>query len=463
MNANPLRNIPSINDLLESPPLRKLVDRLSHSLVVESARSALDELRNEIYTAASEKTLPSLTELAERIARRVTAAGTSPFQVVINASGTLLHPTLGGPPLPRAAIEAMADAGRDYTSSRLDLTTGKRTPAAAEVESLLRELTGAEAARVVNSGQAATLLALTALAAGREVVVARGDLFESADGLRPANLLAAAGALAREVGTVNKTRAADYEEAVTPATAALLVVHAADFALLGLTGRVPIEQVVEIGRRRDVPVLHDLQAGTLIEFGRFGLHKEPGIKKCLAAGVDLVLCGGDRLVGGPRCGWILGRRELVARIEQHPMARAFSVDTPILAALAATLRLYRDASRAVREIPLLSLLDTSVDNLRNRAQRLAPQMAAAACVSQAEGIDETTYLADSPLPDRSIPTYCISLAPKDRSVARLAAALRTGRPAVVARQEEERLLLDLRTVMPRQDIDLVEAVTAIGE
>ncbi len=463
MSPNPLRNIPSVSDLLESPPLKRLVDRISHNAVVSTVRAVLDETRTELQTAASEKTLPSVSELADRIAQRIAADEVPALRPVINATGILLHTGLGRAPLADVAIEEMVALAKDYASVELDLATGDRSRRVLAVEGLLKELTGAEAAIVVNNNAGATMLTLAALAAGREVVVSRGELIEIGGSYRLPDVMAASGAVLREVGTTNRTRLDDYEKAVCESTAALMLVHPSNFVVVGFSSSVQIKELAELGHRKGLPVIHDIGSGALIDFEQFGFRGEPVARASIAAGADVAMFSGDKLLGGPQCGIIVGRKKLLARIEAHPMARAMRVGKLTLSALAATLRLYRDEEKARREIPLLHMLTTSTENLENRAKRLAPQIAAAEAVAQAEPIAEVTYLGGGSVPTQELPTWCVALKPATMSVDRLAAALRGGTPSVVGRTQQDRLLLDLRSVMPRQDVQLVAAVDALRE
>ncbi|MHB1033775.1 MAG: L-seryl-tRNA(Sec) selenium transferase [Pirellulales bacterium] len=462
MSPNPLRNIPSVSELLESPALKPLVDKVSHNAVVSGVRSFLDDLRTELQTAVAERQPPNVAELAERIARRILQGEESRLRPVINATGILLHTGLGRAPLADEAVAEMAAVARDYANVEIDLATGRRSHRVEAVEGLLKELTGAEAACVVNNNAGATMLALAALAAGREVIVSRGQLVEIGGSFRLPEVMSASGAILREVGSTNKTRLEDYAKAVGENTAALLLVHPSNFVVVGFTESVSLADLVRLGRDRRVPVIHDIGSGALVDFAQYGCAGEPVASASIDAGADLVLFSGDKLLGGPQCGIIAGKRPLVEAVARHPMARALRVDKLTLAALAATLRLYRDPAAARRAVPLLHLLGTSVENLKNRAQRLAPQLAAAPAIGKAEPVEDVTYLGGGSVPGQQLPTWCVALTPAQGSVDRLAAALRTGSPAVVGRVQQDRLLLDLRSVIPRQDQDLVAAVSAVG-
>jgi L-seryl-tRNA(Ser) seleniumtransferase len=461
--SNPLRNLPSIHELLESPALKALLDRISQNAVVSTVRTVLDEVRHEVQTAASDRTLPSASDLAERIARRIVEGQSPELRPVINATGALLNGGLGRSPLAEEAIVAMTAVARDYASFELNLATGRSCRPSAAVEELLRELCGAEAALVVNSEAAATLLTLAALAAGREVIVSRGHMVDRGDGWRLPEVMVASGAILREVGTVNNTDLNDYTQAISEKTAAILVVNPGNFTIVGTTQSATLEELVGAGQRRQLPVVYDLGAGALVDFRPFGLEGQPLIGDSIKTGADVVLVGGDKFLGGPQCGIILGRKVLVEKIERHPLARALCADKLTVAALAATLRLYRDPQKARVSIPLLQLLGTSAENLKNRAERLAPQAAATPAIREAEATTDVTRLGWGARPTQELPTWCVALRPAAMTADRLAAALRAGVPSVVGRKKDERLLLDLRGVLPRQDIQLLAALEALGK
>ncbi len=324
-------------------------------------------------------------------------------------------------------------------------------------------MTGAEAAIVLNNNAGATLAALAALAAGREVALSScGHLIEIGCSYRLAETIAASGAVLREIGSVNRTTIGDYADAIGDKTAALLLVRPGNFTVSGAAGGVAPAEVIDLAHRKKVPLIHDLGAGALVDFSQFGLIEEPLVPQCVAAGADLMLFSGDKLVGGPQSGIVVGRRDLVAKIEKHPLARALRVNSPTLAALVATLRLYREPEKALREIPLLALLGTSLENLQNRAARLAPQIEAASVVKTTEVLDDAAYLAGDAVPCRRLATATIAVEPEGLSADRLAGLLRAGKTPVVAVVREDRLVIDLRSVLPRQDIQLVEAFEAIS-
>lgn len=459
---NMLRNIPSVNELLDSPPLRRLVDRVHRSVVLSGVRDFLDDLRTEVASAAAEIKVPGASELAERIADWIVREEQPALRPVINATGILLHTGLGRAPLADEALRAMVDVAGGYASLEVDLQSGERSQRVQAVEKLIRKLTGAEAAAVVNNNAGATLITLATLGAGREVIVSRGELIEIGGSYRLPEVMSQSGAILREVGTTNKTRIGDYAAAIQANTAALMKVHPSNYVVQGFSEEASLPELVALGRKHRLPVIDDIGSGALIDFKPFGVSGEPIAPERIHAGADVVLFSGDKLLGGPQCGIICGRKEHIDAISKHPLMRAFRVDKLTLAALAATLSLYQDIEVAKRSVPLLSLLSTPVENLQNRAERLAPQIAALSSVAAAEPVADQTYLGGGSVPTQQIPTWCVAISPRNGSLEGLATALRTGSPAVFGRIHRERLMLDLRSVLPRQDLQLVEAVRALA-
>ena len=294
------------------------------------------------------------------------------------------------------------------------------------------------------------------------MIVSRGQLIEIGGSYRLPEVMTTSGARLREVGTTNKTRLSDYEQALGDQTAALMRVHTSNYVISGFTEEVSIEQLATLGRRRGVPVIDDIGSGALIDFSRFGLAAEPVARQSLVMGADVVLFSGDKLLGGPQCGIIVGRRRLLETLAQHPLSRALRVDKITLAALAATLRLYRRPDEVQKTIPLLQLLSTSLENLQNRAERLAPQLQAAALIGAAEAVQGTGYLGGGAVPTQQLPSWCVALTPAKGTVDALARQLRLGATSIYGRVQNERLLLDLRSVFPDQDPQIAEAVGALA-
>lgn len=461
--AHPLfRSIPSVNDLLETQPLRDLVDRANRTVVVRGVRTFLDQLREDVKETTKDWHAPNPVDLARSIADWIQDKERPTLRGVVNATGVLLHTGLGRAPLAAEAIREMSEVAAGYASLEVDVESGERSQRVQAVERLLKNLTGAEAAAVVNNNSGATVLALAALAAGREVIVSRGHLIEIGGSFRLPEVMEASGAKLREVGTTNKTRIADFAGAVGATTGALLKVHPSNYVISGFVEQPTLAELVSLGRQHGLPVIDDIGSGALIDFTQFGLAGEPVARESVTAGADVVLFSGDKLLGGPQCGILVGKRESLDKIAKHPLMRALRVDKLTLAALAATLRLYEDEAQALRAVPLLDLLSTPLENLKNRAERLAPQLAASAAIASAEPVADEAFLGGGSLPTQAIPTWCVALRPKTGNANDLASSLRTGAPTVFARIKEDRVLLDLRAVFPRQDQDLVAAVTALG-
>lgn len=460
--SNPFRGLPSVNQLLESPQLKSLVDTANHNVVVGGVRTFLENLRDQISTATDEVQIPSPQELAEKIAHWISGEEAPHLRSVINATGVILHTGLGRAPLASQAIEEIQAMAEGYASVEIDLKTGKRSQRDLAVKRLLCELTGAPSATVVNNNAAATMLALSAMATGKEVIVSRGQLVEIGGSYRLPDVMECSRAKLKEVGTTNKTRLSDYESAINENTGAILRVHPSNYRVVGFTESVPLPELVKLAHKHDLPVIDDVGSGALVDFANYGLADEPLVRDSVQQGADVVLFSGDKLVGGPQCGIIVGDEKWVQAIKRHPMTRAMRVDKMTLAGLAATLRFYRDTDEANRHVPLLAMLSTSEENLRLRAERLAQQIAAEDHIASAVPVEGTATLGGGTLPEQYLPTWCVAVEPKTGSVDELSQKLRTGKHAIFGRISQDRLLLDLRTVLPRYDVQLVDAIAALG-
>jgi L-seryl-tRNA(Ser) seleniumtransferase len=422
--------LPSIDALLKQVP------DLSHALAKEEARKLVAEVR-------AGKAAPTSWEQALR--ERIAAALAPGLVRVINATGVILHTNLGRAPLSQGAAEAAFRLGQGYCNLELNLKTGKRGERLEPLARLAAELCGAEAALAVNNNAAGVLLALTALAAGKEVVVSRGELVEIGGAFRVPEVVAAGGARLVEVGTTNRTRARDYIDATTPDTAAWLRVHPSNFRVVGFTEAPERAELVSAAKERGVPVFEDLGAGALVE----GLG-EPTVSEVLRAGVELLCFSGDKLLGGPQAGLVLGKEVHLAKMRRHPLYRALRLDRLVLAALEATLLEYR----AGKLPPAVQMLQASGPELKSRADRLAARLkGVGAAVIKGEGV-----AGGGSVPGKALLSWCVALPGGDT----LAARLRSGQPGVVARLEEGRLLLDLRTVLPEEEEFLVQAVLHAG-
>lgn len=457
-----LRSLPAVERVLNEPVLLDLAEQCPRVLLVEAAQQAVADLRAEIL-ADSTTPLPDLCAAA--IARR--AAGLAQermapsLRAVINATGTLLHTNLGRAPLSAKALAAIEGVSRSYSNLEFDLKTGGRGHRSDHVEGLLCKLTGAEAATVVNNNAAAVLLALAAMAAGKEAIVSRGELVEIGGAFRIPEVMAAGGVRLREVGTTNKTRLSDYRAALGEETGLLLKVHTSNYRIVGFTETVSGAELAALGRQKGIPVMEDLGSGMLFDLSAFGLPSEPTVSDAVAAGIDVVTFSGDKLLGGPQAGLIVGKKEIVAAIRRHPMARALRIDKLTLAALEATLRHYLDREEAVREIPVLRMMATSAEELEARCRRFAEKLAPLIGEEGVlEVIPEASRIGGGALPLAELPGFAVALTPRTISADTLAQRLRRGAPPVVGRIQEERLLLNPRTLATGEDEVLVEAVRA---
>jgi L-seryl-tRNA(Ser) seleniumtransferase len=463
VSAPSLRRLPPVNAVLEHPRLAEPLSTRGREAALRAVREALDEARRALLDGR--ETAADAEALAGRAAALL-AADRPALRPVLNATGVLLHTGLGRAPLASEAAEAVDRVVRGYCNLEFDLESGERGRRTGGAAELLRRLTGAEAATVVNNNAAATVLALRALAAGREVVVSRGQLVEIGGSFRLPEVFAASGALLREVGTTNKTRLSDYERAVGPDTAALLRVHASNFRIVGFTEAVGIADLAALGRARGLFTLDDIGSGALGPGMPPGVAGEPTIAEGIAAGADLVLCSGDKLLGGPQCGLLIGRERAVARVSADPLMRAFRVDKMTLAALEATLRLALDPERAGRQVPLWAFLNAPIDELRARAERLAQSFRAELGLDAAV-VESTAFLGGGSVPAEPLPTAAVRVGPpfpeRLGSEGALARALRLGQPPVVARVQGGAVLFDLRALAEAEDAPLLEAVRrAVG-
>ncbi|BDG03046.1 L-seryl-tRNA(Sec) selenium transferase [Anaeromyxobacter oryzae] len=465
-----LRNLPRTDRLLEAAARAGLVARIGHGAVVEGIRAALDGHRQAILAG---RPCPSPDAIERDVLARLEEAARGSLRPVVNATGVVIHTNLGRAPLSSAAIDAMRRAAEGYTNLEYDLEAGERGDRYGHAEAPLCRLTGAEAAVVVNNNASAVMLALAALmdappARGPdaapalappdglpEVVVSRGQLVEIGGGFRIPDVLRRSGAALVEVGTTNRTYLRDYEAAVGPRTRILLAVHRSNFRLSGFVHDTPLEELVELGRRRGLWVVDDLGSGTLLPTRPFGLGDEPTVQERVRAGADLVCFSGDKLLGAPQAGILAGRREAVLRVKRHPLMRALRVDKVTLAGLLATLAHY-ERGEAIRAIPVWRAIAATPEELRARAEawRAALGDAGARCAV----LPGRSAVGGGSLPEVTVPTFVLAL-PAGAPDA-LLARLRRGAPPVVGRIEEDRVVLDPRTVMPGEDDALVHAVRA---
>lgn len=465
-----LRSLPGIDELLALPVAQGASERLSSAEVSSAARSVVDAARRHIITGDSadfDGDDALSFDWSRLLEERIAAKERRLLRPIINATGVVLHTNLGRAPLSAAATEAVAEVARGYSNLEYDVERGVRGSRHDHGEGLLVQLSGAEAAMVVNNNAAAVLLVLSALAAGREVVLSRGEMIEIGGSFRIPDVLAQSGARLIEVGTTNRTHVRDYEEAIGPETAALLKVHTSNYRVMGFTQSVSAQALSPLARARGVHLLEDLGSGVFVPTEEYGLSHEQTVQEAVASGADLVTFSGDKLLGGPQLGVIVGRRELVEQCRRHPLARAVRVDKMALAALQSTLQAY--ARGTPQEIPIWRMMGWDPEALRERAAALAQRISSEYQTDEFHSPDVTlsvepaeSAIGGGSLPGESLPTWVISLTPRDTawSLEELATALRRQRPGIVGRIDAGKLLLDPRTVLPDEDDSLIRGVCA---
>jgi L-seryl-tRNA(Ser) seleniumtransferase len=447
-----LRFLPAVERVLNLPQVVTFCAQFGRTTVTNWVRQILGDMRNgksnEVSTDAGE--IESL--VVERVSETAQLAASQRLRKVINGTGIVIHTNLGRAPLALAAIEAI-NAAAACTNLEVDMSTGQRGRRGASVEALCQEVMGAEAALVVNNCAAATLLTLQSLAAGRRVVISRGQLIEIGGSFRLPDVFRQASVQLQEVGTTNRTRLADYAAAIGTETAALMRVHPSNYRISGFCESVTIAELAKLGKAHQLPVIDDVGSGCLYDLSRFGLSDEPVVGESLLAGADVVLFSGDKLLGGPQCGIIVGRAEIVAKLRSNPLARALRVDKLTLAALQATLEIHR-VGRAFEEIPVLRQLSLAADDIRARAEKIVERLRAHITSSIAFAVEPVSSApGGGALPELAIPSWAIAISCKSADHA--ARQLRMGKPAVFCRVQDGRVLIDLRTVDPGDDKSLL--------
>lgn len=443
-----LQGLPSMTELLKRPEVQRWRRTHPAAVVTECLRAAVGEAReNTMRVGASPADIDAMLLRAEALLVRAT---TPAVRHAINATGIILHTGLGRAVFPEVVVDSIQSALKGYCTLATDPVTGERIERDELVEPILCELTGAEAATVVNNNAAATLLVLAALTAGHEVIVSRGQLIEIGGSFRLPEVMAQSGARLVEVGATNRTHLKDYRNAITPATAALMRVHPSNYRIIGFTGEVPVRAMAELAHAHGLVLIDDLGAGALLSLERFGLPHEPTARESVESGADIVLFSTDKLIGASQGGVILGRKELIQRIRKHPLMRAMRVDKTCLMVLERTLPLFRDPERLVREHPTYRMLATRLETLQGRAKALIDALADQAPMVKAAIDDSVAYLGSGSLPAEAIPSVMVTVWGDQRSAEELGCRLRTDAAQVFGRIENDRLRLDMRTVTDEQ-------------
>ncbi|MBI5667308.1 MAG: L-seryl-tRNA(Sec) selenium transferase [Chloroflexi bacterium] len=448
MNAatNPFRALPSVDALMNQPAALELVAAYGYPAALEAVRAALDDIRARLR--AGEPLTPDADVILVRAADHLRREFTPTLRPVINATGIIIHTNLGRAPLSVEAQQAVQAVAAQYNTLEFDLDSGGRGSRLVHAERLLQDVTGAEAALVVNNNAAALVLALSALAQGREVIISRGQLVEIGGGFRVPEVMAQSGALLVEVGTTNRTHAGDYERAITPQTAVLLRAHASNFKQIGFVESVPLTDMAAIAHQHGLLLIDDLGSGALLDTAAYGLEHEPTAQESIRAGADLVCFSGDKLLGGPQAGILIGRHDIIDRLKQHPLARALRADKLCLAALSATLGHYRKGE-AVQKIPVWQMIARPLDDVRRTAEAWAAEIGGSV-------IEGQSAVGGGSLPGETLRTALLALDVPQPDA--FTARLRAADPPVIARIAGGRVLFDPRTVLPEQDQQLVRIV-----
>ncbi len=457
-----LRQMPSVDELLMRPRVAALANRVRRGILVDLVREVLAELRTGIVSGKPLDERHLALETIEPLVVQIVDRALAPsLRRVINASGVILHTNLGRAPLSAAILDELQQTATQYSNLEYDVAAGARGKRDVHTSWLIEQLTGAEAAIVVNNCAAAVLVTLAALARSGEVVVSRGELIEIGDGFRIPEIMEQSGAVLREVGTTNRTRIADYENALNDKTRVILRVHPSNFTVTGFTEKPEVAELVALGKRTSLPVVEDLGSGCLVDLSRAGIH-EPTARESVEAGFSLVLFSGDKLLGGPQAGIIAGKKELVQKVRRHPLFRALRVDKLTITAMEVTLRAYLRA--AWDEIPALRMMHLSVHELAARTRAFGE-----ALLAETKNLDAEIEIAEGrslvgggSTPAQSLPTHVLRIASARHSATSLEARLRhsTENPPVVARIEDDHLLIDLRTVFPEQEATLLQGLAA---
>jgi len=454
-----LRKIPSVDDILSRPEMMDLLKIHARHVVVEAVRKGLGRLREEIL---HREELPELGDdlfetLYPLFQKEIDLQVQPRLRRVINATGVVIHTNLGRAPLHPSAIEHLIQVSKAYSNLEYDLDRGERGSRYTHVEEILCRLSGAESALVVNNNAGAVLLVLNTLAEGKEVIVSRGELVEIGGAFRIPDVMKRSGGLLREVGTTNRTHFADYQKAIGPQTALLLKVHTSNFRVMGFTSEVSLQDLVQLGKEHQLPVVDDLGSGCLIDLSRYGLEKEPTVQETIKTGVDAVTISGDKLLGGPQAGIILGKKKILDLFKTNPLTRALRIDKLTLAALESTLLLYLDEERAMEEIPTLRMLSLDTKRLKKRGKRLLKRLSGMANKKMTFLLKEdVSQVGGGALPLQNLPTLAVAIKPVEVSVNSLEENLRKGDLPIVCRISKEELILDMRTVFD-EEIPLLAA------
>ncbi len=454
-----LRTLPSVHHLLHHPDVTELIARYSRKLVAEAVREAIEQRREAMRAGLTDGSPLDEHRFIEKIKHLLAEKSRSSLRPVVNATGVIIHTNLGRSLLPQEAIKAVEEMAISYSTLEYDLEAGKRGSRYVHTERLLQEITGGEAALVVNNNAGAVLLVLSTLAKGKEVVISRGELVEIGGSFRIPDVMMLSGAILREVGCTNRTSLDDYEHAISPETVALMKVHKSNYRITGFSADVAARELAACAHRRDLLALEDMGSGCFVDLSPFGFPDEPTVQGELKAGMDVVTFSGDKLLGGPQAGIILGRREIIERLKKNPLTRALRVDKLTLAALDATLRLYYDGHTALERIPTLRMITTPARELEAHARALASRIASVRTPEPLEitVVSSIARAGGGALPEQPIPSYAVSIGGPGSLVQSLEWFFRSWDPPIITRIEHDHLLVDVRTLQRGDEAHLIAA------
>ncbi|MBI5848585.1 MAG: L-seryl-tRNA(Sec) selenium transferase [Nitrospirae bacterium] len=452
-----LSALPSVDELLKSPEGSRWLESFPRTIVVQAIRDIVAEKRTRMLHG--EHPDISSPALASQISLRIRACSSFSLLPVINATGIVLHTNLGRAVLSEEAVENVIAVSRGYSNLEYDLAAGKRGKRHSHTTNILRQLTGAEDALIVNNNAAAVFLSLATIAKDREVIVSRGELVEIGGSFRIPDVMSASGASLREIGTTNKTHLHDYRKAINDKTGLILKVHQSNYKITGFTEDVSIEQLAALGKERGIPVMYDLGSGCLIDLKPYGIHGEPSVQEIMRSGADLVTFSGDKLLGGPQGGIIVGSQDLLEKIRKNPLARAVRVDKMTIAAFEATLKDYLDPEKALQHIPVIRMLFQPQKTIKTRARKIVTELRRQIAEADIAIVKGSSKAGGGSLPEAEFETYAVSLAPRQIAVNELEARLRTGSRPIIARIKDNLLLLDARTI---QDQDIRELTRLVS-
>jgi L-seryl-tRNA(Ser) seleniumtransferase len=458
-NQDPRAHLPSVSEIISDPGIMELIRIHSKPLVMEAVNDSLNELRKKLKPGDK----PVKTkEIIDNIISRLDSIESDRIRPVINATGIILHTGLGRAVLPENAAKALGRMNRTC-NVQIDLETGLRGKRNFMPEKLLCMITGAEAAAIVNNNAAATFLILSALCKGKEVIISRGQLIEIGGSYRLPDCIRESGAIMREVGTTNKTHLRDYEAAMNENTGAILRCNPSNFRIIGFTADVPISDLVGLKKKQPVLVIDDLGCGALLNLESFGLPKEPTIQESLASGADVVCCSGDKLIGGPQAGIILGKKELIQKIKKHPLMRMFRICKLTAVALEQTLRLFLDPGTLMEKNPTLRMIGIPLQELRKKAQKMKKSIEGKGWDSHIQIKEEESATGGGSLPHAPLKTFVLALSLPELSPDRLCHLLRQNDPPIIARIKDDQVLLDMRTIMKGEDTEIIQALGKIAQ